>query len=95
MNHVPVHREIESPISYDHTSLMGIVCELQFFDLDPIFKSISTPTFESRLDLSQILKSVSVFIRIPFESKSIFFQNHTSLLDKDVEQNDSVNIFEN
>ena len=27
MNHVPVHREIESPISYDHFSLIGKVCE--------------------------------------------------------------------
>jgi len=26
-NPVPVHYEIESPISYDHTSLMGKVCE--------------------------------------------------------------------
>ena len=26
LNHVPVHREIESPISCDHTSLMGKVC---------------------------------------------------------------------
>ena len=35
LNPAPVHREIESPISYDHTSLMGKVCELQFFGLNP------------------------------------------------------------
>ena len=49
MNPVPVHREMESPISYDHTSLMGKACEHQFFDLDPILKAILTPIFE--LDL--------------------------------------------
>ena len=53
MTLVPVHREIESPISYDHTSLMGKVCEHQFFGLDPIFEPILTPRYESRLDLSQ------------------------------------------
>ena len=53
------------------------------------------PSFESRLDLSQILESVSVFVPIPFESKSIISQNHTSFLDKNVEENDSVIIFEN
>jgi len=52
LNPVPVHHEIESPISYDRTSLMGKVCEHQFFGLDPIFEPISTPYFESRLDLS-------------------------------------------
>ena len=35
------------------------------------------------------------FFPVPFESKSIISQNHTSLLDKDVEENDSVIIFEN
>ena len=72
LNLVPVHREIESPISYDHTSLMGKVCEHQFFSLDPIFEPIST-LVDSRLDLSQILQSISVFIPVPFESKSIIF----------------------
>ena len=69
MNPVPVHCEIEPPISYNHTLLMGKVCEHQFFGLDPIFGPISTPTFESRLDLSQIFESVSVFIPVPFEFK--------------------------
>ena len=87
MNFVPVHCEIESPISYDHTSLMGKVCEHQFFGLDPIFEPISTPSFESQLDLSQIPESVSVFVPIPFESTSIISQNHISLLDKNVEEN--------
>ena len=93
LNYVPVHHEIESSIFYYHILLMGKVCEHQFFSLDPIFEPIST--FESRLDLSQISESVSVFIPIPFESKSIISQNYTSLLDKDVEENDSVIIFEN
>ena len=74
MNHISVHCEIESPISYDHTSLMGKVCEHQFFGLDPIFEPISTPLLESRLDLSQILESVSIFIPVPFEFKSIISQ---------------------
>ena len=69
MNPVPVHREIESPISYDHTSLMGKVCEYQFFGLDPIFEPISTLIIDSRLDLSQTPESVSVFTPVPFESK--------------------------
>ena len=47
LNPVPVHCEMESPISYDHTSLLGNVCEYQFFALDPIFEPILTPTFES------------------------------------------------
>ena len=95
LNPVPVHCEIESSISYDHISLMGKVCEHQFFGLDPIFEQILTLTVESRLDLSQISKSISVVVPIPFESKFIISQNHTSLLDKDVEQNDSIIIFEN
>ena len=74
---------------------MGRVCEHQFFSLDPIFEPISTPPFESRLDLSEILESVSVFVPILFESKSFISQNHTSLLDKDVEENDLVIIFDN
>ena len=74
LNHVPVHCEIESPIFYDHISLMGKVCEHQFFDLDPIFEPILTPPFESRLDLSQIHESVSIFVPVPFESKSIISQ---------------------
>ena len=36
-----------------------------------------------------------VFIPVPFEFISIISQNHTSLLDKDVKENDSVIIFEN
>jgi len=95
LNPVPVHREIGSPISYDHTSLMGKVCEHQFFALDPIFEPILTPSFESRLDLSQISESISFFVPILFGSKSIISQNCTSLLDKGVEQNNSKNIFEN
>ena len=74
---------------------MGKVCEHQFFGLDPIFELILTLIVESRLDLSQIFESVSVFVPILFESKLIISQNHTSLLDKDVEENDSVIIFEN
>ena len=69
LNPAPVHREMESPISYDHTSFMGKVCEHQFFSLDPIFEPISTLIVDSRLDLSQILESVSVFVFVPFESK--------------------------
>ena len=37
LNHVSVHCEIELPIFYDHISLIGKVCEYQFFGLDPIF----------------------------------------------------------
>ena len=74
---------------------MGKVCEHQFFSLGPIFEPILILTAESWLDLSQIPELVLVFISVPFESKSIISQNHTSLLDKDVEQNDSVIFFEN
>ena len=74
---------------------MGKVCEHQFFDLDPIFESISTLIIDSRLDLSQISESVSIFTPVLFESKSIISQNHTSLLDKNVEENDWVIIFKN
>ena len=71
------------------------MCEHQFFGLDPIFELILTFIVDSRLDLSQITESVSIFTPVPFESKSIIFQNHPSLLDKTVEENDSVIIFEN
>jgi len=54
LNHVSVHHESESPISYNHTLLMGKVYEYQFFNLDRIFEPILTPPFESRLDVSQI-----------------------------------------
>jgi len=53
LNPIPVHLEIESPISYDHTSLMGKVCEHQFFNLYPNFEPTSTLIVDSRLDLSQ------------------------------------------
>ena len=86
LNPVPVHREMESPISYDHTLFMGKVCEHQFFGLDHVFEPISTLIVDSRLDLSQLPESVSVFVSIPFESKSIISQNHTSLLEKNVEE---------
>ena len=69
--------------------------DIKFSGLDPIYELISTPPFESLLDPSQILESVSIFIPVSFESKSIISQNHTSLLVKDVEENDSVIIFEN
>ena len=69
--------------------------EPQFFGLDPIFEPISTLTFKSRLDMSQIHESVSFFIPVPFESKSIISQNNTSLLDKNIDENDLVIIFEN
>ena len=72
---------------------MGKVCELQFFGSDPIFEPITTPTFESRLDLSHIPESV--LVHGPFKLKSIILHNYTSLLDKGVEQNDLRNIFEN
>jgi len=62
---------------------------------DPIFEPILTLIVDSRFDLSQILESVSVFVPDSFESKSIISQTHTSLLDKDVEENDAVIIFEN
>ena len=52
LNSVPVHREMESPISYDHTSLMGKMCEYQFFGLDPVFEPSSTLIVDFRLDLS-------------------------------------------
>ena len=74
---------------------MGKVCEHQFFGLDPIFEPISTLANESWLDLSQIPESVSIFVPVLFVSKSIICQNHTSLLDKNVEEHDSVIIFEN
>ena len=50
LNLVPVHCEIESPISSDHTSFMGKVCKHQFFGLDPIFEPILTLIVDS-LDL--------------------------------------------
>ena len=93
MNPVAVQREVESPISYDYTSLMGKMCEHQFFGLDLIFEPILTLTFESHLNLSQIFESV--FVPVPFEAKSIIFHNHTSLLDNGVEHNNSEFIFEN
>ena len=54
LNPISIHHEIESPIFYDHILLMWKVCEHQFFCLDPIFESILTLTFKSRLDLSHI-----------------------------------------
>ena len=59
---------------------MKKVCEYQFFDLEPNFEPILTPTFESQFDLSQIFESV--FVPILFEPKSIIFHKHTSLMGK-------------
>ena len=85
MNPVPVHREIESLISYDHTSLMGQVCEHQFFSLNPIFEPILTP--EPLHDLSQMPESVLVPV-LP-ESKSIIPSFYTPFWDKGVDKIDS------
>ena len=74
---------------------MEKVCEHRFFGLDPIFEPILSLITDSRLDLSQLSESVSIFAPVPFEFKSIISQKHTSLLDKNVEENDSVIIFEN
>ena len=43
LNLVSIHREIESPISYNHTSLMEKVCEHQFFGLDPVLNQFQLP----------------------------------------------------
>ena len=42
LNPVPIQHEVESPISYDHNSLPGKVCELQFLSLDPLSEQILT-----------------------------------------------------
>ena len=94
LNPVPVHREIESPISYDHTSLMGKCVNINSLVWIPFLNQFRPP-FECQLDLTQIPESIAVFIPVPFESKLIISQNHTSFLDKNVDENDSVIIFKN
>ena len=95
LNPVQVHYEIESPVLSDHTSLMQKVCEHQFFGLDRILNQFWLSLLSLDLIWVKFSESVSVFVFVPFECKSIISQNNTSLLDKDVEENDWVIIFEN
>ena len=76
-----VHREIESPIFYDHIPLIGKVCEYQHLDFDPLPEPILTP---EPLDFSQFPESILISV-LP-EPKSVIPSFHTPFWDKRVIQ---------
>jgi len=87
--HVSMDFEIE-PILLDcHTSLMGIECEVKFFDLDSTLEP--KPTLEPNVDFPEFVLVQGLFISKP---KSSILQNHILLLDQGIDQNDSVMIFQ-
>ena len=75
-----------------HIPLLENKCELEFYDLDQTLEP--TPTREPKLDLSFIRESVSVPIPFIVELKSSISQNHIPLLDQDLDQYDSIMIFQ-
>ena len=85
VNSVPAHREVESPISYDHNLLLGKVCEHQFLGSDPLSEQILT--LKPSLDFSQFPESVLVYV-LP-ESKSVISSFHTPFWDNGVDNNNS------
>ena len=90
---IPVEFEHEPLILDSHILLLENEYELQFYDLGYTHKP--TPTLESKLDLSFILELVSVPIPFIVEPKLSIPQNHISLLDKGLNQYDSVMIPQN
>ena len=90
---VLVPYEIESPLSYELHWWKKCVNINSWFETH-FWINFDSPFWISTC-LSQIPESVSVFAPVPFESKLIISQNHTALLDKSVEQNNSRIIFEN
>ena len=89
---IPVELEHEPTILDSHISLLGNECELEFYDLYQTHEP--TLTLEPKLDLSFIPESVTVPIPFIVEPKSSILQNHISLLDQDLDQYDSVIIFQ-
>jgi len=76
-----------------HIVLLGNEYEFEFYDLDQIHEP--TPILKPKLDLSFILELVSVPIPFIVEPKLSIRQNHISLLDKGLNQYDSVMIPQN
>jgi len=71
---------------------MGKECKFQFFNLYSPFEP--NPTLEPKLDLSHILKSVLIHVPFILELQSSILLNHSSLLDQDIDHNDSEMIFQ-
>ena len=67
-------------------------CELEFYDLDQTHEP--TPTLEPKFDLSFIPESISVPIPFIIEPKLSILTNQISLLHQDVNQYNSVMIFQ-
>jgi len=85
-----IELEHEPPILDSHILLLGIECELQFYDLDQTHEP--TPTLEIKLDFSFIFESILVPIPFIVKPKSSILQNHISLLDQGLDQYDSMMI---
>ena len=88
---IPIKLEHEQLILDSHIPLLGNECELEFNDLD---RHEPTQTLEPKLDLSFIPESVSVLIPFIVEPKPSIPQNHIPLLDQDLDQYDSIMIFQ-
>ena len=85
---IPIKHEPKPPILDSHIPMLENECELEFYDLDQIHDP--TPTLEPKLDLSFILELVLVPIPFIVEPKSSIPQNRIPLLDRDLDQYDSV-----
>jgi len=82
--------EHEPPILDSYIPLLGNECKLQFYDLDQTHES--TLTLEPKLDLTFILESVSFPIPFIVEPKSSILENYILLLDRSLDQYNSVMI---
>ena len=87
---IPIELEREPHILDSHFPLLGNECEFQLYNLDQTHEP--NPTLEPKLDLSFIFESVLVPIPFIVEPKSFILQNHISLLDKGLDQYDSMMI---
>jgi len=93
---MPINLELESLILHNHISLMAIDGKWMCTRLSTfLFRPNSWTNFDSRtlLDLNQIPKSVVVPEPLTLEPKLIISPNHIQLLDKGVQQYDSVIFF--
>ena len=86
---VLIDLETEPLLLDSHISLMGTECELKFCDLDLTLEP--KPTLEPKVDFPKLVLVPELFISKP---ESSIPKNHILLLDQDINQNDSVMIFQ-
>ena len=81
--------EIKPLLLDSHISLMGIECEIKFFELDSTLEP--KPTLKPKVNFSELVLVPELFILKP---KSSIPQNNILLLDQCIDHNDLVMIFQ-